>query len=204
MHDAGTKHERRFGGARFAVALALALSFLGLMAFGFTRDPADLPSVLLDLPAPEFDLEVMPPLNPNPDAAEQSPRRLRMSALRGSPVVLNYWASWCLACREEHEALSEAAVRYQEAGVQFFGVLYQDTPPNARKWIERMGGQTYPTLLDPTMHTAIEYGVYGVPETYFINPNGIIVHKHLGPVTEAVLDEQIAALSNQQGEASGS
>ena len=192
------------GGARFVVALALALSFLGLMAFGFTRDPADLPSVLIDLPAPEFDLEEMARLNPTDDGPEESTRHIRLSSLRGSPVVLNFWASWCLACREEHEALSEAAVRYREAGVRFFGVLYQDSPANARKWIERMGGQSYPTLLDPTTRMAIEYGVYGVPETFFIDADGIIAHKHLGPVTEAVLDEQISALDNPQGEDSGS
>ncbi len=83
--------------------------------------------------------------------------------------------------------------------MRFFGVLYQDTPKNARRWIEEMGGQTYPTLLDPSMRTAIEYGVYGVPETYFIDSEGIIAHRHLGPVTDAVLDERIAALHVRQG-----
>jgi cytochrome c biogenesis protein CcmG/thiol:disulfide interchange protein DsbE len=184
--------------------MALALSFLGLMAFGFTRSPADLPSALLDLPAPEFDLEVMSEQEPTAGGPAELGERIRLSELRGAPFVLNYWASWCLACREEHQALSEAAIRYREAGVRFFGVLYQDTPANARRWIKAMGGQSYRTLLDPRMHTAIEYGVYGVPETYFIDAKGIIVHKHLGPVTSTVLDEQIEALLARRGGASDS
>lgn len=197
--------------SRFIVAWTLALGFLGLMAFGFTRDPADLPSALLDLPAPEFDLEVMPEREPTDGRPAEAARSIRLSEIRGSPIVLNYWASWCLACREEHPALSAAAVRHSAEGVRFFGVLYQDTPANARRWIKAMGGQTYPTLLDPTMHTAIEYGVYGVPETYFIDAEGTIRHKHLGPVTEAVLDAQIAVLlaeatttTDQPGEANDS
>ncbi len=190
---------RSVRGPRFLVAWVVALGFLSLMAFGFTRNPADLPSVLLDSPAPEFDLVVMPPTEAAEGAPIENTQRVRMSSLRGSPVVLNFWASWCLACREEHAALSDAADRHREDGVRFFGVLYQDTPKNARRWIEEMGGQTYPTLLDPSMRTAIEYGVYGVPETYFIDSEGIIAHRHLGPVTDAVLDERIAALHVRQG-----
>ncbi len=179
---------------RFFVALLLILGFLGTLAFGITRDPFVLPSMLIDSPAPEFALEVMG-LAEGANGQDLTPAdTVRLSSLRGQVVVLNYWASWCLACRSEHAALSEAADRHRSRGVQFFGVLYQDTPRNARRWIAEMGGQTYPTLLDPRMRTAIEYGVYGVPETYFIAPDGTMAYKHIGPVTPELLDERIEGI----------
>jgi cytochrome c biogenesis protein CcmG/thiol:disulfide interchange protein DsbE len=173
----------------------VAVSFIGVLAFGFTRNPADLPSALLDLEAPDFELPVMPPEEvPGAEAQLAETPVIRLASLRGSPVILNFWASWCLSCRAEHPALSAAAVRYRDHGVRFFGVLYQDTPENGRRFIEEMGGQTYPSLLDPGSRTAIEYGVYGVPETFFIGRDGIIKHKHLGPVTPALLDARIGEL----------
>jgi len=179
---------------RIFVALLLILGFLGILAFGITRDPFVLPSALIDSPAPEFALEMMS-AGDGGGGQELTPGdTVRLGSLRGQVVVLNFWASWCLACRSEHRALSEAAVRHRSRGVRFFGVLYQDTPPNARRWIAEMGGQTYPTLLDPGTRTAIEYGVYGVPETYFISADGRISYKQIGPVTPEVLDERIEEL----------
>ena len=180
--------------ARFFVALLLILGFLGILAFGITRDPFVLPSMLIDSPAPEFALELMS-AGDGVEGQELTPGdTVSLSSLRGQVVVVNFWASWCLACRTEHAALSEAAVRHWSHGVRFLGVLYQDTPPNARRWIAEMGGQSYPTLLDPRTRTAIEYGVYGVPETYFISADGRISYKHIGPVTPALLDERIGEL----------
>ncbi len=168
---------------------------MGLLAFGFTRNPADLPSALLGLEAPDFDLAVMPMYARLEEAGSAgATERARLSSLAGSPVVVNFWASWCLACRAEHAALSEAADGHRHRGVHFFGVLYQDTPPNARRWIDEMGGQSYPTLLDPGSRTAIQYGVYGVPETFFIDRAGRVVHRHLGPVTPAVLASWVSLL----------
>jgi cytochrome c biogenesis protein CcmG/thiol:disulfide interchange protein DsbE len=182
--------------ARFFVALSLILGFLGTLAFGITRDPFVLPSALIDSPAPEFALEVMSPAEGAKGQDSMPADSARLTSLRGNVVVLNFWASWCLACRSEHAALSEAADRHRSRGVQFFGVLYQDTPHNARRWITEMGGQTYPTLLDPRTRTAIEYGVYGVPETYFISPDGTMAYKHIGPVTPELLDERIGGMLN--------
>ena len=96
---------------------------------------------------------------------------------------------------------------YRERGVDFYGILYKDSPNAMRRWIAQMGGQTYPALLDPTSRTAIDYGLYGVPETFFIGPDGKVVKKHIGPVTRAVLvstlDSLIASGVGSRGTGAG-
>lgn len=175
-----------------------ATGIVGLLAFGTTRDPRIIPSPLVGRTAPEFALEVMQPPEPLGPGFPAGGDTVRLGEHPGQVVVLNYWASWCLACRSEHEALSRAAERYRQHGVRFYGVLYNDTPANARRFIVEMGGQSYPTLLDPRTRTAIEYGVYGVPETYFIGADGRVAHKQTGPVTEALLDHWITTLLQAQ------
>jgi cytochrome c biogenesis protein CcmG/thiol:disulfide interchange protein DsbE len=171
---------------------AVALPFVALLGFGLTRDPRAIPSPLPGRSAPEFRLAVLRP-------GDHLPARIArdtavLSELRGQIVVLNFWASWCLACRDEHAALSAVAREYAGRGVQFFGPVYNDTPGSAARWIEVMGGQAYPSLLDPGSRTAIDYGLYGVPETFFIGRDGTVAHKHVGPVTEALLRRQIDSL----------
>lgn len=172
----------------------VALGLLGLLGYGLTRDPYDLPSPLVGRSAPELRLPVMPPA-PDPALGRWEGRdSVQTSERRGAPVVLNFWASWCLACREEHPHLSAAADRYRDEGVRFFGVLYQDRPSGARRFIRELGGQSYPTLLDPDSRAAIDYGVYGVPETYFVSADGRVTHRHIGPVTPEVLRTRIDSL----------
>lgn len=183
---------------RVLLASFLAVGILGLLAYGLTRDPYVLPSPLVGKPAPALELPVMPE-RPDPDLDRWKGRdTVRMDELEGHLVVLNFWASWCLACREEHPHLSAAAERYREEGVRFYGVLYQDTPSAARSYIRELGGQSYPTLLDPGSRVAIAYGVYGVPETYFIDADGRVTHKHVGPVTSEILRTRIDSLLAEQ------
>ena len=112
----------------------------------------------------------------------------------GEVFILNFWASWCLACRDEHEPLSRVAREYEDRPVRFFGVVYNDSPRNARAWIESMGGQAYPALVDPDSRTAIDYGLYGVPETFIIGPDGRVRHKIIGPASAPELRAQIDRL----------
>lgn len=156
---------------RSAVGIGIALPIVGLLAFGMTRDPRAIPSTLPGREAPEFALPVL-------DGQDT----VRLSDLRGEVVVLNFWASWCLECRVEHGDLSMAAQLYRPKGVRFFGVLYNDSPANGRAWIREMGGQTYPALIDMGSRTAIDYGLYGVPETFIIGRDGRVVHKQIGPI----------------------
>jgi cytochrome c biogenesis protein CcmG/thiol:disulfide interchange protein DsbE len=160
---------------RSAIGVSIALPMIALLWFGMTQDPKAIASPLPGKPAPLFDLKSM------------DGEAVSLEKLKGNVVVLNFWASWCLECRYEHTALSETATAYKDRGVKFYGVLYTDTPDNGREWIKMMGGQSYPTLLDPQSRTAIDFGLYGVPETFFIDQTGKVVEKKIGPVTPEYL-----------------
>lgn len=175
---------------RALIAGGIVLPLLALLAFGMTRNPNVIPSPLPGREAPPFELVTMP-LEENDSAAVTT---VDLQDLRGNVVVLNFWASWCLACRDEHRPLSNVARAYADQPVRFFGVVYNDSPNNAREWIEAMGGQSYPALLDPEARTAIDYGLYGVPETFIIGPDGRVRHKIIGPASEGELRTQIEML----------
>jgi cytochrome c biogenesis protein CcmG/thiol:disulfide interchange protein DsbE len=172
--------------------MAIAIPIIALLGFGLTRDPREIPSPLPGRPAPAFALPVMragdvvrPP---------QVGDTVRLGEHAGDVVVVNFWASWCLACRDEHRVLSEVAARYAGTDAHFYGVLYQDSPANGREWIAEMGGQSYPSLDDPRSRTAINFGLYGVPETFFIGRDGRVAFKQVGPVTEALLTSKVDSL----------
>ena len=126
----------------------------------------------------------------NPGAGDT----IRLAGLAGKVVVVNFFASWCLPCRAEHAALSETARHYSERPAQFLGVLYNDEPAAGLRWIEEMGGMPYPALFDSESRTAIDYGLYGVPETFIISPDGRVAHKELGPITAPILRRVIDSI----------
>jgi len=177
---------------RSVAAGAVGVPFVALLGFGLTRDPRAIPSPLPGRTAPDFRLAVLRP--GDYPAARIAGDTEALAEHRGQVVVLNFWASWCLACRDEHAALSAVAREYAGRGVQFFGPVYNDTPSNASRWIDAMGGQSYPSLIDPGSRTAIDYGLYGVPETFFIARDGRVAYKHVGPVSEALLRQKIDSL----------
>ena len=180
---------------RAAVAVLAVTPIIALFAFGFTRDPAAIPSPLPGHPAPPFSLATFTAGDvPHPRPVGDT---IRLRDLAGKVVVVNFWASWCGPCRVEHAALSETARDYWGKPVQFVGVLYSDTISAALRWISDMGGQTYPAVLDPGSLMAIDYGVYGVPETFIIDPRGRVSRKHVGPVTSALLRQWIDSLVPQ-------
>ena len=146
--------------------------------------------------APSFSLPVIwPSMETWPKALSRAvgSGALGVSDLRGRPVVLNFWASWCLPCRDEAPLLTAAASDYQALGLQVIGVVYQDSAENARAFMARYG-RTYPGLLDPDGRTALDYGVFGIPETFFIDRGGVIVSKQTGPLDAASLRRQIEAI----------
>lgn len=181
-----------------SIAAAAGVPLIMLLGFGLTRDPMVIPSPLPGREAPDFALRVFAPGDTasavDATTASALADTIRLAALRGEVVVLNFWASWCAGCGVEHEALVSVARRYDGQGVRFVGVLYNDTPDLAMRWIRRMGGQNYPSLQDDGSRTAIDYGLYGVPETFIIGPDGRVAYKHAGPVTEQLLIEKIEAL----------
>lgn len=163
----------------------IVLPFLGLLATRFGTDPHALPNVLIGQPAPPFELRTL----------EGEP--ITTEALRGKPVVLNFWSTWCVPCKTEHEILQEGAKRWGDR-VQFLGVVYQDSAEAAQKYL-RTRRNLYPNLADPTSQVAIEYGVSGVPESFFIDAEGRVRHKAIGPVTLDLLATQINAMLAEGG-----
>jgi cytochrome c biogenesis protein CcmG/thiol:disulfide interchange protein DsbE len=178
---AGRRHPRRalLPAATVVVAVALA-AWLGSAGLG--RDPAAIRSPLLGRPAPDFALRAL-----------GADRMVRLGDLRGQVVVLNFWASWCAECRVEHPALSAAWSRFRDAGVVLVGVDFQDHHPSALAYLSERG-TSWPVVADPGSRTALAYGVYGIPETFFIGPDGRIAAKQVGPVTYDQLVREITRL----------
>ncbi|MEO7456475.1 MAG: redoxin domain-containing protein [Gemmatimonadaceae bacterium] len=170
---------------RSAIAAACAAPVIALFVVGMRIDPKDIPSPLPGTVAPSFALQVFAP--------GQAPLgrpigdTVRLAEMRGQVVVLNFWASWCLSCRDEHAVLSEVARRYSGMPVRFVGSLYQDRTAAGTEWIAELGGQSYPSVEDPRARTAIDYGLYGVPETFIIAADGRIARKITGPAEAAVV-----------------
>ncbi|MGH2556451.1 MAG: TlpA family protein disulfide reductase [Actinomycetota bacterium] len=153
-----------------------------LLSFGLSRDPAIIRSPLIGRQAPEFALRTL-----------DGSRSVRLSDLRGQVVVVNFWASWCAPCRIEHPDLAGAWKRYRDRGLVLIGVAFQDRPSESRAYLARLGGD-WPQLADPSSRTALAYGVYGVPETYVIGPDGRVAFKHIGPVDYGRLSQEITTL----------
>ncbi|CAN5315260.1 TlpA disulfide reductase family protein [soil metagenome] len=174
---------------RLLVAAVLA-AVIGVFAHALTREPT-LASPLVGRAAPGFEIPLF--------GADSS---LTLSDLAGRPVVLNFWASWCLSCRDEAVVLEAGWLRYGPE-VLFVGIAVNDESGPARAFIERYG-KTYFLGADPDGSVAIDYGLFGVPETFFIAPDGRILAKHIGPLTAEELDRQVAALrAGKVGAASG-
>lgn len=153
---------------------ASAIPIVALLAYGLTRDPNIVESPLPGRAAFEF-------TSPTLDGDT-----LSLGDLKGKVVVLNFWASWCVACIGEHRVFVEAERYYAGQDFQMLGVVYQDSPENARRWMARRGG-SWPNVIDPSSRIAIDYGVYGAPETYFIGRDGRIAYKQIGPVYPEVM-----------------
>ncbi|MFZ5482181.1 MAG: cytochrome c-type biogenesis protein CcmH [Myxococcota bacterium] len=166
-----------------AVGLAIVLPLVAVLANGFRFDPRAIDSPLVEKAAPDFALT----------SIDGQP--FKLSDLRGKPVVVNFWATWCVPCQQEHALLLAAAKKWGDRAT-FLGVVYQDTPEKIRGWLDRHG-EGYPTLVDEGSKVAIAYGVYGVPETYVIDAGGVIRHKFVGPVDTPTLDGWMRKLADE-------
>jgi cytochrome c biogenesis protein CcmG, thiol:disulfide interchange protein DsbE len=165
------------------VFAALALLFLVRLYAG---DPSRVPSALIGRPVPAFTLEPLPGLS----HAGQPVPGLSDADLKGRVTVVNVWASWCVPCRQEHPALVELA---KNPTVRVVGINYKDNPENARRFLGSLGNPFAAIGIDPNGRAAIDWGVYGVPETFVVGPDGTIRHKHIGPLQP----EQMPAFLNQ-------
>jgi cytochrome c biogenesis protein CcmG/thiol:disulfide interchange protein DsbE len=163
-----------------AAALVPLLLVIALGALGLSRIPSASPTAVGSV-APDFTL------------ASLDGEPIRLADLRGRPVIVNFWASWCGPCVEEFPLLRDAAARHEADGLAVVGIVYRDRSGAARDFMERHGG-TWPAAMDPGERVATAYGVVGPPETYFIARDGTIVARNIGQITPATLDDQLAAI----------
>lgn len=176
---------------RYIVPVLLFLLVAAFLLLGLNRNPQEIPSPLIGKPAPAWALPRLP-VQPAGDGIGSDPARLDAQALRGKPYLLNVWASWCAPCLQEHPLLLELSRRKV---IMIVGINYKDKPEDARAWLGQHGNPFGATVADRDGRAAIEFGVYGVPETFLVDAQGIIRFKHIGALTaEAVRAKLLPAI----------
>ena len=169
---------------KFLLPLAVFLGLVGFLAVGLKLDPKEVPSPLIDKAAPAFSLTRL----------DDATQLIRREDLLGKVWMLNVWASWCVACREEHPLLVEFA---QRKLLPVYGLNYKDTRPDGLKWLARFGNPYQASLFDNDGRVGIDWGVYGVPETFIVDRQGLVRFKHIGPLTPDVIRSRIEPLIRQ-------
>lgn len=163
---------------RFALPLVVFVLMVGLLWHGLSLDPKKVPSPLIDKPAPAFSLSML----------ETPSRQLSTADMAGQVWVLNVWASWCVSCRAEHAVITALANKNLVAVI---GLNYKDESDEATRWLEQFGNPYTASVIDRDGRVGIDWGVYGVPETFVIGADGMIKYKHIGPVTHESLEQKI-------------
>jgi len=162
----------------WATTLIITAPLVALLLFGLVRDPRARPNPLVGTPFPEFTLPAF-------DGGE-----LNTAGLRGQPVLVNLWASWCVPCRDEAPLLEAIHRAYAAHGLVVLGINVQDTERDAREFL-RVFGQTFPTVRDVNGRVAVDLGMTGVPETFLVSRGGIIVRKIVGPIAPEMVNELV-------------
>ena len=166
---------------RWLAIPVLALPISWVLFTGLGRDPRDIPSPLVGHPLPAF------------TATTVDGREVNSDELRAKPIVVNFWASWCDPCVDEHPVLMDAATRFA-GDLVIVGIVYQDAPESARDFLVRWGDGGWPNAVDADGRIAVDFGVTGPPETFFVDAQGIVRARHIGPLSGEVMDEQLTAL----------
>jgi cytochrome c biogenesis protein CcmG, thiol:disulfide interchange protein DsbE len=168
---------------RFLLPLGIFLVLVVFLGVGLNMNPREIPSPLIGKPAPAFELAVL----------GNDQKRFTPADMRGKVWVFNVWASWCAACREEHPHLMDLA---NLNVVPIIGLDFKDKPDQASAWLLQHGNPYLLSVMDPKGQVGIDYGVYGVPETFVIDREGLIRYKHIGPITADALQKKILPLVN--------
>lgn len=172
----------------FALPLLALIGLVAVFATSMDRDASLVRSVLIDKPAPQFALPAVEGLDvPGFDTA----------ALAGAPTLVNVFASWCIPCRDEHPLLEAIKA---ETGIRLFGINHSDAPDNARAFLDELGNPYDAVGADRDRRVSLDWGVYGVPETFLVDAAGTIVFKHVGPLTpESIENELKPAIEKARG-----
>ena len=166
---------------RYLVPLGIFAVLVAFLFRGLSLDPKLVPSPLVGKPMPAFTLTRLK----DPGAS------ISDADIKGKVAVLNIWATWCVSCRAEHEVLLQLARTGQ---VAIYGLNYKDKRPDAQRWLQQLGDPYLANAFDEDGRVGIDWGVYGAPETFIIDPQGIVRHKHVGPLTTEILQTQILPL----------
>ena len=159
--------------SRYLAPLIMVAIMIPVFLVGLNRDPTEVPSPLLNKPAPEFELPSL-----------KDPARTVGSAdYAGQMTLLNIWATWCVGCRQEHDYLLKLA---SETDIPIYGLNWRDHRGDALAWLRQLGDPYVASAFDEDARVGIDWGVYGAPETFLISPDGIVLYKHIRPLTEAV------------------
>ena len=169
---------------RYLIPLAIFVALVAFLGIGLTLNPREVPSPLIGKPAPAFELVQL----------HQPDKSLARKDMLGQVWLLNVWASWCVSCREEHPLLLELA---KSNTVPIYGLNYKDRRDDALAWLKRFGDPYAASVIDSDGRIGIDYGVYGVPETFVIDKGGVIRYKQIGPVTPQALKDKILPLVRQ-------
>jgi cytochrome c biogenesis protein CcmG, thiol:disulfide interchange protein DsbE len=163
---------------RFLLPLSVFIALAAFLYAGLYRNPREVPSPLVGKPTPSF---AAPSLH-------DPQKTLTRETFMGKPWILNVWGSWCQPCREEHPVVIDLAKR---SGVAVVGLNYKDTRPNAQRWLNNLGDPYAASIFDEAGRVGLDFGVYGVPETFVIDAQGVIRLKHTGPLTQAIVKAKI-------------
>jgi cytochrome c biogenesis protein CcmG/thiol:disulfide interchange protein DsbE len=167
---------------RFLIPFAVFALLVGFLAAGLKLNPREVPSPLVGKAAPAFDLPVL----------QEPNKRFAAGDMRGKVWLLNVWASWCVSCRDEHPLL----IKLSKQGVlPILGLNYKDKGDEAKRWLAQFGDPYQLSVVDADGRIGIDYGVYGVPETYLIDAQGVIRYKQVGALTPAILEQKILPLA---------
>lgn len=172
---------------RFALPAVLFAALVGFFVAGLRLNPGEIQSPLIGKPAPVFSLESL-----------DDPRvRVGSADFAGRPWLLNVWATWCAGCREEHETLIAIA---RQNRLPLIGLNWRDDRALALRWLEQLGNPYAAVAFDPDGRTAIDWGVYGAPETFLIGPDGTVLRKHIGPISLAAWQREFLPLLPPAGD----
>ncbi len=169
---------------KFFIPFILFSILIGVFLIGLQGDPREIPSPFIGKPAPNFSL---------PELYDPS-KIISNNSLKGEVVLINVWASWCTACRQEHHHLLELTNKYN---INLIGLDYKDTAQDAKNWLEEFKNPYSDIAFDHDGRVGIDWGVYGVPETFVLDKQGIIRHKVIGPIDDSIIQNDLLPLINE-------
>lgn len=171
--------------SKFLLPLIAFVILVGIFVVGLTKDPSRIPSPLVNNPAPVYSLPSLQDPTVQVGSADYADQM----------VLVNIWATWCPGCRQEHDFLLELA---NEGIVPIFGLNWRDNRPDALQWLQVLGNPYVMSAFDVDGRVGIDWGAYGAPETFLVDKNGIVIHKHIAPLTREIWERDFMPLIRQQ------